>query len=201
MKSAHAPDAPKDAGQAESGFRYRVEASCPRTRARRGVFHTPHGAVPTPAFMPVGTRASVKGVLPDRLAALGSTMILANTYHLALRPGSEVVRELGGLHRFMGWDGPILTDSGGYQIFSLRHLTSIDDEGATLRSIVDGSPVRFTPESVMQIERDLGADVIMALDHCPASPTDRRDVERATARTHRWLEPAGQGSRLGASGI
>ncbi|HEX6883035.1 MAG TPA: tRNA guanosine(34) transglycosylase Tgt [Planctomycetota bacterium] len=155
--------------------------------ARAGTFHTPHGAVPTPAFMPVGTRASVKGVRPDELHALGTRMLLANTYHLALRPGAELVRELGGLHRFMGWDGPILTDSGGYQIFSLEALVAIDEQGATLRSVVDGKKLRFTPEHVMALERDLGADVIMALDHCPSDPTERARVEDATERTHRWL--------------
>jgi queuine tRNA-ribosyltransferase len=155
--------------------------------ARAGTFHTPHGSVPTPAFMPVGTRASVKGVRPDELRALGTRMLLANTYHLALRPGTELVRALGGLHRFMGWDGPILTDSGGYQIFSLEALVALDEDGATLRSVVDGRKLRFTPEGVMALERDLGADVIMALDHCPGDPTDRARVEEATARTHRWL--------------
>jgi queuine tRNA-ribosyltransferase len=168
-------------------FAFRVEHSLP-TGARAGLFTTPHGTVPTPCFMPVGTRGSVKGVHPDELRALGTRMLLANAYHLALRPGGTRVRELGGLHRFMGWDGPILTDSGGYQIFSLGDVTEIDEDGATLRSIVDGSPVRFTPESVMQLERDLGADVIMALDHCPSDPEARADVERATERTHRWLE-------------
>jgi queuine tRNA-ribosyltransferase len=137
--------------------------------------------------MPVGTRASVKGVRPDELRRLGTEMVLANAYHLALRPGAELVSELGGLHRFMGWDGPILTDSGGYQIFSLQALTEIDEDGATLRSVVDGSRVRFTPEGVMALERALGADVIMALDHCPADPTDRAAVVDATERTQRWL--------------
>jgi len=138
--------------------------------------------------MPVGTRASVKGVRPDELLRLGTRMLLANTYHLALRPGSALIRELGGLHRFMGWDGPILTDSGGYQVFSLEALTRIDEDGVTFRSVVDGSSLRFTPEEVMRIERELGADVIMALDHCPADPQDRPGVEAATERTHRWLE-------------
>jgi queuine tRNA-ribosyltransferase len=156
--------------------------------ARTGILHTPHGPVATPAFMPVGTRGTVKGVRPDELAALGARMLLANTLHLALRPGAELVGELGGLHRFMGWDGPILTDSGGYQVFSMRDIARVDEEGVTFRSVVDGSRVRFTPEAVMQIERDLGADVIMALDHCPAAPEDRPGVEDATARTHRWLE-------------
>src|SRR5262245_12896910 len=166
-------------------FSFRVEARS--GRARCGRFETPHGEVATPAFMPVGTRASVKGVRPDELRALGTQMVLANTYHLTLRPGAELVRELGGLHRFMAWEGPILTDSGGYQIFSLEALTSIDEDGATLRSVVDGSKVRFTPEGVMDLERALGADVIMALDHCPSDPTARAAVEDATARTKRWL--------------
>jgi queuine tRNA-ribosyltransferase len=166
-------------------FHFRVEAR--DSRARAGRFSTPHGEVATPAFMPVGTRGSVKGVRPDELRALGTRMVLANTYHLALRPGAEVVRALGGLHRFMGWDGPILTDSGGYQIFSLEALTAIDEDGATLRSVVDGARVRFTPEGVMALERALGADVIMALDHCPSDPTARAAVEDATERTERWL--------------
>jgi queuine tRNA-ribosyltransferase len=166
-------------------FTFRVEAR--DGRARAGRFATPHGEVATPAFMPVGTRASVKGVRPDELAALGTRMLLANTYHLALRPGSEVVRELGGLHRFMGWDGPILTDSGGYQIFSLGDTCAIDEDGATFRSVVDGARVRFTPEVVMRIQRELGADVVMALDHCPADPDERAAVAEATERTHRWL--------------
>ena len=166
-------------------FSFRIETR--DARARTGRFETPHGAVATPAFMPVGTRASVKGVHPDELRALGTQMVLANAYHLALRPGAELVRELGGLHRFMGWDGPILTDSGGYQIFSLQALTEIDEDGATLRSVVDGARIRFTPESTMALERALGADVIMALDHCPSDPVARADVEAATERTHRWL--------------
>ncbi|MEO0649242.1 MAG: tRNA guanosine(34) transglycosylase Tgt [Planctomycetota bacterium] len=170
-----------------NAFRFELFETDPSCAARRGRFHTPHGSLETPAFMPVGTRATVKGLTPDQLRSIGVEMVLANTYHLHLRPGEEVVRELGGLHRFMGWEGPILTDSGGYQVFSLRHLTKVDERGATLTSVVDGDPVHLTPESVMQIERDLGADVIMALDHCPSDPTDRAEVERATDRTHRWL--------------
>ncbi len=166
-------------------FAFRVESR--DARARTGRFTTPHGEVRTPAFMPVGTRASVKGVHPEELRRLGTQMVLANTYHLALRPGAELVRELGGLHRFMGWDGPILTDSGGYQIFSLGDTCVLDEDGATFRSVVDGARVRFTPESVIEIERALGADVIMALDHCAPDPSARAAVEDATERTHRWL--------------
>jgi len=169
-------------------FSFRVHDRCPRTAARTGRLDTPHGSVETPLFMPVGTRGTVKGLKPEDLAGVGTQMVLANTYHLALRPGPEVVRELGGLHELMAWKGPILTDSGGYQIFSLAHLTSLDDDGATVKSVVDGSPLRLTPESVIDIEQALGADVIMALDHCPADPLERSLVESATERTHRWLE-------------
>ena len=137
--------------------------------------------------MPVGTRGTVKGVLPRDLRAVGSRMILANTYHLHLRPGEETVSKLGGLHGLMGWDGPILTDSGGYQVFSLSQLTRVDEDGATLRSVVDGSEVRLTPEGVVDIQRRLGSDVAMALDHCPPDPADRKVVEAATLRTRAWL--------------
>jgi queuine tRNA-ribosyltransferase len=168
-------------------FSFRVDAVCPHTGARAGTLTTPHGEVRTPFFMPVGTRGTVKGILPAQLRAIGSQVVLANTYHLHLRPGEAIVRALGGLHAFMGWDGPLLTDSGGYQVFSLAALAAVDEDGATLKSVVDGSAVRFTPEGVMDIERDLGADVAMALDHCPSDPTDREQVARATERTHRWL--------------
>lgn len=171
-----------------SGFSFTVHADCTRTGARTGRFDTPHGPVETPAFMPVGTRATVKAVLPRDLEEVGSRMILANTYHLHLRPGEAVVRELGGLHAMMAWDGPILTDSGGYQVFSMGDLAEIDEDGVSFKSIVDGSLVRFTPEGVVDIQAALGADVMMAFDHCPASPTDRAQVADATDRTHRWLE-------------
>jgi queuine tRNA-ribosyltransferase len=138
--------------------------------------------------MPVGTRATVKGVQPAQLRDLGAEILLANTYHLHLRPGEDVVRDLGGLHGFMGWDGPILTDSGGYQVFSMGDITRIDEDGATIKSIVDGAPVRLTPESVMDIQLALAPDVAMAFDHCPANPKDRGEVEAATERTSRWLE-------------
>jgi len=138
--------------------------------------------------MPVGTRATVKSVQPRDLREVGSRMILANTYHLHLRPGEEIVRELGGLHAMMAWPGPILTDSGGYQVFSMGDINRIDDDGVSFKSIVDGREVRFDPERVMDIQRDLGADVAMAFDHCPADPTDRGTVQAAGDRTHRWLE-------------
>ena len=166
---------------------FEERARCPHTRARAGRLHTPHGTVETPIFMPVGTKGTVRGILPADLAAVGSRMVLANTYHLLLRPGPGVVHELGGLHALMGWDGPILTDSGGYQVFSMSDLTAIDEDGATVKSILDGSLVRLTPERVMQIQRELGADVAMAFDHCPPDPHAREDVARATDRTHRWL--------------
>jgi queuine tRNA-ribosyltransferase len=169
-------------------FRFQVVAREGGSRARAGLFHTPHGTLRTPAFMPVGTRGSVKGIQPHELAAAGSQMILANAFHLQLRPGAELVRELGGLHRFMNWNGPILTDSGGYQVFSLAELNQIDDRGATFRSQVDGSRVRIEPEDSVRTQALLGADVAMAFDQCPAVPTDRAQVELATQRTHRWLE-------------
>jgi queuine tRNA-ribosyltransferase len=177
-------------------FGFEIEARA--SRARTGVFRTPHGSLETPMFMPVGTRAAVRGVAPEDLERLGARMVLANTYHVALRPGAELVRQLGGLHAFMGWRGPILTDSGGYQVFSLEHLRTIDEDGATFRSVIDGASVRFTPESVVELQRDLGSDVAMAFDHCPSDPTDRDAVEVATVRTHRWLERGVRAWRDGA---
>ena len=171
-----------------NGFSYRLVARSTRCRARSGIFGTPHGEVRTPAFMPVGTKGTVKGVFPRDLAESGTTMLLANTYHLHLRPGEDVVQRLGGLHRFMNWNGPILTDSGGYQVFSLGHMAKLDEDGVTLRSVVDGAAVRLDPERVIDIERKLGADVAMAFDHCPADPADRAQVEAAVGRTARWLE-------------
>ena len=170
-----------------SGFRFEEGVRCPHTRARVGEFHTPHGVVHTPAFMPVGTRGTVKGVHPRELREAGSSMILANTLHLHLRPGEETVERLGGLHAFMNWDRPILTDSGGYQVFSMADISTLDEDGVTFKSVVDGSRVRFTPERVVDIQRALGADVAMAFDHCAANALDRPSVEAATDRTHRWL--------------
>ena len=154
-------------------------------RARLSTFHTPHGPIQMPAFAPVGTLANVKTLDSRDLQELGVQLVLANTYHLYLRPGHELVAKLGGLHRFMAWDGPILTDSGGFQVFSLAHRRQLDEDGVTFRSHIDGSLHRFTPERVMAIQEALGADIVMALDECP-DPSDRAYNEEALERTHRW---------------
>ena len=156
-------------------------------RARAGVFLTPHGEVRTPVFMPVGTQATVKAVSPRDLHDLGATVVLANTYHLYLRPGDERIARLGGLHQFMGWDGPILTDSGGFQVFSLAQRRKLDADGVTFRSHIDGSEHRFTPEKVIGIQENLGADIIVCLDEC-AKPYDYDYNVQALARTHAWAE-------------
>src|SRR5210317_843681 len=156
--------------------------------ARAGTFTTPHGDVPTPAFMPVGTAGTVKGLIMEEVEALQARMVLANTYHLYLRPGHELVRQLGGLHDFMRWDGPILTDSGGYQVFSLADIREVEDHGVIFRSHIDGSRHTFTPESVMEVERALGADVIMAFDECPPGGATREQAQEANRRTLAWLE-------------
>ena len=156
--------------------------------ARVGRLTTPHGAVETPAFIPVGTKAAVKGVMPQALREIGVQILLANTYHLALRPGADVVRDLGGLHAMMAWDGPILTDSGGFQVFSLAALRRVTDEGVTFRSPIDGAEMTLTPESAVAIQNDLGADILMALDVCPPHPCPREEVEEAVRRTLAWAE-------------
>jgi queuine tRNA-ribosyltransferase len=156
-------------------------------RARAGVLHTPHGDLLTPVFAPVGTQATVKAVTPPQLQELGASLVLSNTYHLALRPGDRLVAEMGGLHRFMGWPGPILTDSGGFQVFSLAENRQIDDDGVTFRSHIDGTTYRFTPEKAIAIQENLGADIIMAFDEC-AEPYDRPTNERAVVRTQAWAE-------------
>ena len=159
-----------------------------RTRARLGRLTLPHGVVETPQFMPVGTNATVKALDPDDIKATGATIILANTYHLFLRPGHERIARLGGLHEFMAWDRPILTDSGGFQVVSLADSRKIDDDGATFRSHIDGSLQRLTPESAMAIQEALGADVAVAFDHPVYPSSERSVVEDATERTHRWAE-------------
>ncbi|MCL6581055.1 MAG: tRNA guanosine(34) transglycosylase Tgt, partial [Firmicutes bacterium] len=155
-------------------------------RPRAGILETAHGPVLTPVFMPVGTQGSVKGVSPRDLRELGAQIILANTYHLHLRPGEDLVREAGGLHAFMGWDGPILTDSGGYQVFSLADLRHISEEGVAFKSFLDGSDHLFTPETVIDIQLALGADLLMAFDECPPYPCERNAARAAMERTHRW---------------
>ena len=155
--------------------------------ARAGVFSTPHGPVETPAFMPVGTLATVKALDPDDLVTMRASMILGNAYHLHLRPGDDVVREMGGLHEFMHWDRPILTDSGGFQVFSLAQLRTVDEEGVEFQSHIDGSRRFFTPEIVMQIERNLGADVIMQFDHVIPGQSDEASARDASERSIRWL--------------
>jgi len=155
--------------------------------ARTGVFLTGHGAVETPAFMPVGTLATVKALDPDDLTTMGASMILANAYHLHLRPGDDVVRDMGGLHQFMRWDGPILTDSGGFQVFSLAQLRTLNEDGVEFQSHIDGSKRFFTPELVMQIQRNLGADVVMQFDHVIPGQSDEPSARDASDRSMRWL--------------
>lgn len=171
-----------------AGFSFEIESECPHSRARTGVLRTPHGDIPTPVFVPVGTQGTVKTVSPRELHELGVSLVLANTYHLYLRPGSEIIAELGGLHTFMGWDGPLLTDSGGFQIFSMEHLRSIDDDGVTFRSHVDGSEHRFTPDKAIKVQEQLGADIIVALDVCTPYPSDHEHNRVALRRTQQWAE-------------
>ncbi|PKO22036.1 MAG: tRNA guanosine(34) transglycosylase Tgt [Chloroflexi bacterium HGW-Chloroflexi-1] len=166
-------------------FDFSITATDPNTAARTGVFETPHGSLVTPVFAPVGTQATVKTLTPRDLHEVGATLVLANTYHLYLRPGPELIADFGGLHSFMGWPGPLLTDSGGYQVFSLAQMRKLDDDGVTFRSHIDGSLHRFTPESTIAAQEALGADIIMCLDEC-AEPTDRAYNEAALARTHAW---------------
>jgi queuine tRNA-ribosyltransferase len=168
-----------------SGFSFAVEST--DGRARAGTLTTPHGTVPTPAFMPVGTLATVKALDPSELSRMGATMILANAYHLHLRPGDDLVREMGGLHSFMHWNGPILTDSGGFQVFSLATLRKITEEGVEFQSHLDGSRRFFTPESVIDIQRNLGADVIMQFDHVIPGHSDEASARDASERSVRWL--------------
>ncbi len=169
-------------------FSFTVLKKDATTKARLGRLVTAHGVVETPAFMPVGTQGSVKALSPRDLEEIGCQMILANTYHLYLRPGAEVIRELGGLHRFMGWEGSILTDSGGYQVFSLGALRKITEEGVHFRSHLDGSSHLLTPEKVVQIQEDLGSDIAMVLDECIPHPATRDYVGASTGRTVRWAE-------------
>jgi queuine tRNA-ribosyltransferase len=169
-------------------YRFEILATDKATAARRGRVHTRHGTVETPAFMPVGTAGSVKAMTPDEVASLGFEMILANTYHLALRPGEEIVKRLGGLHRFMGWERSILTDSGGFQVLSLQERSERTDEGVAFRSHLDGTALMMTPERSMAIQEALGADIVMAFDDCPALPSPPERLRDAVRRTSAWAE-------------
>ena len=169
-------------------FLFHTEAQAPGAPARAGWFLTAHGRVQTPAFMPVGTQGTVKGITPAQLEEIGPQVILGNTYHLGLRPGDALVANLGGLHKFMAWDGPILTDSGGFQVFSLSSLRKITEEGVTFQSHLDGSKQFLSPERSMEIQRNLGSDIVMALDECPPGRCERPELERSMARTTRWLK-------------
>ena len=167
---------------------FRVLKVCPQTQARLGEMATPHGTGPTPAFVPVASRGTVRSISPQELREIGVDMVLGNTYHLYLQPGTEVIRGFGGLHTFMGWSGPLLTDSGGYQVFSLANMRRVNDEGVLFRSPTDGKEHFFTPELSVEVQQALGADIIMAFDHPPAYGQDREAVARATQRSHLWAE-------------
>lgn len=183
-----------------ASVRFELLAVCPKTGARRGRLHTPHGTVETPAFMPVGTQATVKTVGSEDLEALGYELILSNTYHLALRPGAERIERLGGLHRFMSWRGSILTDSGGYQVMSLSHRRKLTDAGVEFQSHLDGSAMHLSPERAIAIQRSLGVDMSMALDVCPPYPCTRDEAVEAMRRTHLWakrnLQAAAEGQAV-----
>lgn len=180
---------------AAANFHYELQHADARTAARRGVLRTPRGAVDLPAFMPVGTQGTVKGVEAARIRDTGAQMVLANTYHLALRPGEETVAALGDLHEFMGWSGPILTDSGGFQVFSLADRLKVSEEGVEFRSHIDGSRVFLSPERSIAVQEQLGADLIMAFDHVVALPNTAEAVADATARSVRWAERCRRAAR------
>ena len=167
---------------------YELLHVCKQTGARRGIVHTPHGDIQTPVFMPVGTQATVKSMTPEELKEVGAQIILANTYHLFLRPGHELVKEAGGLHKFMHWDRPILTDSGGFQVFSLGALRTISEEGVEFRSHLDGSKQFLSPEKAMEVENALGADIIMAFDECVKYPASYEYTKQSMERTTRWAK-------------
>jgi len=169
-------------------LRFELVATDGHTRARLGRLTTPHGVVQTPAFMPVGTQATVKGLTTEQLQSTGAEMILGNTYHLALRPGSKLIAELGGLHEFMGWTGPILTDSGGFQLFSLAQNSKVTDAGAVFRSHIDGSLMQLTPEDAVRIQEELGSDIAMVLDHVIGLPSPPDKIRDAVERTVRWAD-------------
>ncbi|MCL2847710.1 MAG: tRNA guanosine(34) transglycosylase Tgt [Firmicutes bacterium] len=172
----------------KNNFTYKTIHTCSQSGARVGQYTTPHGVIETPVFMPVGTLATVKSLAPYEIESTGASIILSNTYHLYLRPGEQIVKQAGGLHKFMNWNKPILTDSGGFQVFSLSKLNKITDEGVEFQSHIDGSRHKFTPEKAMQIEQDLGADIIMAFDEVASAEATERETERALHRTINWLD-------------
>lgn len=171
-----------------SEFRFELIKKSKKSKARRGRIHTPHGVIETPIFMPVGTQATVKAMKPEDLDGVGAQIILANTYHLFLRPTTPLIQRAGGLHKFMNWEKPILTDSGGFQVFSLGKLRKITEEGVEFRSFIDGSKHFLSPESVMQLEYEIGADIIMAFDECTPYPADREYARKSLERTTRWAK-------------
>ena len=171
-----------------SPIQFELIKTCKQSGARLGILHTPHGDIPTPIYMPVGTQATVKAMTPHEMESLGTKIMLSNTYHMHLRPGEDIVQEAGGLHKFMSWDHPILTDSGGFQVFSLAGLRKITEEGAAFRSHLDGGKRFISPEKSMDIQQALGADIAMAFDVCSPYPCDHKTAEEAMHRTHRWAE-------------
>jgi queuine tRNA-ribosyltransferase len=182
-------------------FRFEIQAECPQTRARAGLLHTSHGVIETPVFMPVGTQGTVKGITQRDLAELGARIILANTYHLYLRPGHELIQRMGGLHRFMSWPGAILTDSGGYQVFSLSGLRKITDEGVIFQSHLNGDRHAFTPESTVDVQLAFGSDIVMVLDECPEYPVSHEYARKAMDRTLRWADAANRHWRRRVAGM
>ena len=169
-------------------FNFEIKSCCKNTEARTGIFHTPKGQVNTPKFMPVGTLGTVKGISSKQLKSTGSEMILSNTFHLHLQPGEKLIKEAGGIHKFMNWDKPILTDSGGYQVFSLAKLNNITNEGVEFKNPRDGSHIFLSPDKVMHIQMDLGSDIAMAFDHCPPHTASENDIQESLDRTNLWLE-------------
>ncbi len=170
------------------GFSFELLNTDTKTRARRGRVHTPHGTIETPVFMPVGTKGTVKAMLPEQLAEMGASIVLGNTYHLFLRPGTEIIELHGGLHKFMNWNGAILTDSGGFQVFSLSRIRKITEQGIIFRSHIDGAQFEFTPEKSMEIQQSLGSDIAMALDICPPADAPRKEIEHAVETTTAWAK-------------